>query len=109
MKLVSNPKKTRTGQFSTGEEILTPLAQEHSIVANVLEYRGLAKLKSTYVDALPKQVAEDSKRIHTEYMQTVAATGRLSSTNPNLQDRKSTRLNSSHVAISYAVSCLKKK
>src|SRR5690625_11691 len=86
MKLVSNPKKTRTGQFSTGEEILTPLAQEHSIVANVLEYRGLAKLKSTYVDALPKQVAEDSKRIHTEYMQTVAATGRLSSTNPNLQN-----------------------
>lgn len=86
MELVSKPKKTKTGQFSTGEEILTPLAKEHPIVANILEYRGLAKLKSTYVDALPKQVAEDSKRIHTEYMQTVAATGRLSSTNPNLQN-----------------------
>lgn len=86
MELVKKPKKTKTGQFSTGEEILSPLAKEHPIVENILEYRGLAKLKSTYVDALPKQVAEDSKRIHTEYMQTVAATGRLSSTNPNLQN-----------------------
>lgn len=86
MNLVSKPKKTKTGQFSTGEEILTPLAKDHLIVENILEYRGLAKLKSTYVDALPKQVAADSNRIHTEYMQTVAATGRLSSTNPNLQN-----------------------
>ncbi len=86
MELVKKPKKTKTGQYSTGEDILAPLAKDHKIVANVLEYRGLAKLKSTYVDALPKQVAEDSKRIHTEYMQTVAATGRLSSTNPNMQN-----------------------
>lgn len=86
MKLVKNPKKTKTGQFSTAEDILSPLAKEHDIIYKVLEYRGLSKLKNTYVDALPKQVAKDSKRIHTEYMQTVAATGRLSSTNPNLQN-----------------------
>jgi DNA polymerase-1 len=66
--------------------VLSYLAKDHEIIQNVLEYRGLAKLKSTYVDALPEQVLERTGHIHTEYMQTVAATGRLSSNNPNLQN-----------------------
>ncbi|PQJ19977.1 DNA polymerase I [Nonlabens tegetincola] len=86
MKLVDKPKKTKTGQYSTAEDVLSYLAKDHQIVANVLEYRGLTKLKSTYVDALPNQVNQQTKRIHTNYMQTVAATGRLSSTDPNLQN-----------------------
>ena len=85
LKLVEKPKKTRTGQYSTAEDVLSYLAADHTIVQNVLDYRGLAKLKSTYVDALPEQVEEDG-RVHTDYMQTVAATGRLSSNNPNLQN-----------------------
>lgn len=86
MKLVEKPKKTRTGQYSTAEDILSDLANDHKIIRDVLEYRGLAKLKSTYVDALPNEIAPSTKRVHTEYMQTVAATGRLSSNNPNLQN-----------------------
>ncbi|CAZ96503.1 MULTISPECIES: DNA polymerase I [Zobellia] len=86
MKLVDKPKKTKTGQFSTSEDVLSYLAKDHEIIRNVLEYRGLAKLKSTYVDALPEQVEPSTGRIHTDYMQTVAATGRLSSNNPNLQN-----------------------
>ncbi len=86
LKLIDKPKKTKTGQYSTAEEVLSFLAKDHQIVKNILEYRGLAKLKSTYVDALPAQVSESSGRIHTEYLQTVAATGRLSSINPNLQN-----------------------
>ena len=86
MKLVDKPKKTKTGQFSTSEEVLSYLAKEHEIIQNVLDYRGLAKLKSTYVDALPNEVQAHSGRVHTDYMQTVAATGRLSSNNPNLQN-----------------------
>lgn len=86
MKLVQKPKKTKTGQFSTAEDVLSDLANEHKIIRDVLEYRGLAKLKSTYVDALPNEVASSTNRVHTEYMQTVAATGRLSSNNPNLQN-----------------------
>ena len=86
MELIEKPKKTKTGQFSTGEEVLSVLAKDHKIIRDVLEYRGLAKLKSTYVDALPLQVEESTGRVHTEYMQTVAATGRLSSNNPNLQN-----------------------
>jgi len=86
MKLVDKPKKTKTGQYSTGEEVLSYLAEEHQIVADVLAYRGLVKLKNTYVDALPEQIEEKTGRIHTDYMQTVAATGRLSSNNPNLQN-----------------------
>ena len=86
LKLVDKPKKTKTGQYSTSEEVLSFLAKDHQIIKNILEYRGLAKLKSTYVDALPAQVLESSGRIHTEYLQTVAATGRLSSINPNLQN-----------------------
>ncbi|MDO6596400.1 DNA polymerase I [Oceanihabitans sp. 2_MG-2023] len=86
LKLVDKPKKTKTGQYKTGEDILSALAKDHEIIRNILEYRGLAKLKSTYVDALPLQVEEATGRVHTDYMQTVAATGRLSSNNPNLQN-----------------------
>jgi DNA polymerase-1 len=86
LKLVDKPKKTKTGQFSTAEDVLSYLAKDHQIITDVLEYRGLAKLQSTYVDALPDQVNPDTQRIHTNYMQTVAATGRLSSTDPNLQN-----------------------
>lgn len=86
MELVKKPKKTKTGQFSTAEDVLSDLAFEHKIIRDVLEYRGLAKLKSTYIDALPNEVAPSTGRVHTEYMQTVAATGRLSSNNPNLQN-----------------------
>ncbi|WP_179344312.1 DNA polymerase I [Winogradskyella ursingii] len=86
MKLVDKPKKTKTGQYSTAEDVLSYLAKDHEIIQQVLDYRGLAKLKSTYVDALPLQVEESTGRVHTDYMQTVAATGRLSSNNPNLQN-----------------------
>jgi len=86
LKLVDKPKKTRTGQYSTAEDVLSYLAPDHEIVQHVLDYRGLSKLKSTYVDALPAQVNSKTGRVHTDYMQTVAATGRLSSNNPNLQN-----------------------
>ncbi len=86
LKLVDKPKKTKTGQYSTAEDVLSYLAKEHMIIQNVLDYRGLSKLKSTYVDALPEQVEPSTGRVHTDYMQTVAATGRLSSNNPNLQN-----------------------
>ncbi|WP_452218647.1 DNA polymerase I [Lacinutrix undariae] len=86
LNLVDKPKKTKTGQYKTGEDILSALAKEHEIIQNILDYRGLAKLKSTYVDALPLQVEASTGRVHTDYMQTVAATGRLSSNNPNLQN-----------------------
>ena len=79
-------KKTKTGQYATGEEILNYLVNEHEIVKAILDWRQLVKLQNTYVDALPNQVDEITKRIHTDYMQTVAATGRLSSNNPNLQN-----------------------
>ncbi len=86
LKLVDKPKKTKTGQYSTSEDVLSYLAKDHEIIQNILDFRGLSKLKSTYVDALPTQVEEISGRVHTDYMQTVAATGRLSSNNPNLQN-----------------------
>jgi DNA polymerase-1 len=86
MKLVDKPKKTKTGQYSTAEDVLSYLAKDHKIIQNVLDYRGLAKLKNTYVDALPLQVDKTTGRVHTDYLQTVAATGRLSSNNPNLQN-----------------------
>lgn len=86
MKLVDKPKKTKTGQYATSEDILSYLAKDHEIIQHILDYRGLTKLKSTYVDALPNQVLEVTGRVHTDYMQTVAATGRLSSNNPNLQN-----------------------
>ena len=86
LNLVDKPKKTKTGQYSTSEDVLSFLAKDNEIIRNILEYRGLAKLKSTYADALPEQVLEDTGRIHTEYLQTVASTGRLSSINPNMQN-----------------------
>ena len=86
MNLVDKPKKTKTGQYSTAEDVLSYLAKDHEIIQNVLDFRGLSKLKSTYVDALPNEVQKHSGRVHTDYMQTVAATGRLSSNNPNLQN-----------------------
>ena len=86
LKLVEKPKKTKTGQYATGEEILSKLAAKHQIVTEILEWRGLVKLKNTYVDALPNLVNDKTGRIHTTYSQAVAATGRLSSNNPNLQN-----------------------
>ena len=79
-------KKTKTGQYATGEEILSYLANDNPIVKDILEWRQMVKLQSTYIDALPNQVDAKTKRVHTDYMQTVAATGRLSSNNPNLQN-----------------------
>lgn len=86
LKLVEKPKKTKTGQYATGEEILSRLANQHEIARKILEFRELQKLKSTYVDALPQMVSKFDGLIHTNYSQTVAATGRLSSLNPNLQN-----------------------
>ncbi len=86
LRLVNKPKKTKTGQYATGEEILSKLAKEHPIVAEILDWRGLVKLKNTYIEALPKEVNEKTQRVHTTFLQTVAATGRLSSNNPNLQN-----------------------
>jgi DNA polymerase I len=86
MKLVDKPKKTKTGQYKTGEDILSFLAKDHEIIRNIQEYRQYKKLQSTYVDALPNEINPKTGRIHTQYMQAVAATGRLSSNNPNLQN-----------------------
>ncbi|MFA7616055.1 MAG: DNA polymerase I [Weeksellaceae bacterium] len=86
LKLDSKAKKTKTGQYATGEEILIKLKDKHPIIKDILDYRQLQKLQSTYVDALPKEVREDTGRVHTTFMQTVAATGRLASVNPNLQN-----------------------
>ena len=79
-------KKTKTGQYATGEEVLSYLANDNPIVKDILDWRQMVKLQSTYIDALPNQVDAKTGRVHTDYMQTVAATGRLSSTNPNLQN-----------------------
>ncbi|SFB02769.1 DNA polymerase I [Flavobacterium swingsii] len=79
-------KKTKTGQYATGEEILSYLEKDNPIVKDILEWRQMVKLQSTYIDALPNQVDKKTNRVHTDYMQTVAATGRLSSNNPNLQN-----------------------
>ncbi|MBC5840137.1 DNA polymerase I [Flavobacterium sp. F-380] len=79
-------KKTKTGQYATGEEVLSYLANDNEIVRDILEWRQMVKLQSTYIDALPNQVDAKTGRVHTDYMQTVAATGRLSSNNPNLQN-----------------------
>ena len=84
--ITDKPKKTKTGQYSTGEDILQKLIHRHPIIQNILDYRGLTKLKSTYVDSLPQMVNKRTGRIHTSYNQAVAATGRLSSNNPNLQN-----------------------
>ena len=86
MQLIKNPKKTKTGQYATGEDILSDLESEHEIARKILDYRELQKLKSTYVDALPLLINPTTGRVHTSYNQAVTATGRLSSTNPNLQN-----------------------
>jgi DNA polymerase I len=86
LKLAEKPKKTQTGQYATGEEVLQALAKRHPIVDKIMEYRELQKLKSTYVDALPTMVSPVDGMIHTSYNQAVASTGRLSSTHPNLQN-----------------------
>ncbi len=86
LKLDPKAKKTKTGQYATGEEVLENFRKEHPIVDKLLEWRQVGKLKSTYVDALPELVNPRTGRIHTTFNQAVAATGRLSSTNPNLQN-----------------------
>src|SRR5690606_6839175 len=86
LKFVDKPKKTKTGQYSTAEDVLSYLAKDHQIIADILEWRSYNKLKSTYVDSLPNEVNSKTGRIHTIYSQAVAATGRLSSNNPNLQN-----------------------
>ena len=86
MKIVSKPKKTKTGQYSTTEEILVSLKSKNPIVGKILEYRGLKKLLSTYIDALPQLINPETGHIHTSFNQTVTTTGRLSSSNPNLQN-----------------------
>jgi len=86
LELDAKAKKTKTGQYKTDEQTLTKLIGKHDIIPLILEYRKLKKLKSTYVDALPAQINPKTKRLHTTFMQTVTATGRLSSTNPNLQN-----------------------
>jgi DNA polymerase-1 len=86
LKLDPKAKKTKTGQYATGEEILSKMADEHEIAQAILEHRQMVKLKSTYVDALPTMINSKTGRIHTTYNQFVAATGRLSSINPNLQN-----------------------
>ncbi|MFC3880039.1 DNA polymerase I [Algoriphagus namhaensis] len=86
LELDAKAKKTKTGQYATGEEVLSKLAGEHEIARAILDYRQMVKLKSTYVDSLPLLINPKTNRIHTTYNQFVAATGRLSSVNPNLQN-----------------------
>jgi len=86
MKLDDKAKKTKTGQYATGEDVLQKMAAKHKIVDDILNFRELTKLKSTYVDAIPELINPRTGRIHTSYAQAVAVTGRLSSTNPNLQN-----------------------
>lgn len=86
LKIVEKPKKTKTGQYATGEDVLSKLENAHPIVSKILDYRELVKLKNTYVDTLPLLVNEKTHRIHTSFNQVVAVTGRLSSDNPNLQN-----------------------
>ena len=86
MKIIEKPKKTKTGQFVTSEEVLQQLRAKHPIVADILDYRGLKKLLGTYVDALPKLINPKTGHIHTSFNQAVTATGRLSSSDPNLQN-----------------------
>ena len=86
MKLLDKAKKTKTGQYATGEEVLQKLAPDHKIANKILEFREYEKLRSTYVDALPRMISKWDGRIHSDFRQAVAATGRLSSNNPNLQN-----------------------
>jgi DNA polymerase-1 len=86
LQLLEKPKKTKTGQYATGEDILSTLAPKHEIAKKILDYREFDKLRSTYVDALPKMISKSDGRVHTDYRQALAVTGRLSSNNPNLQN-----------------------
>ena len=86
MKIIDKPKKTKTGQYVTSEEVLQTLRSKHPIVAHILDYRALKKLLGTYVDALPKLINPRTGHIHTSFNQAVTATGRLSSSDPNLQN-----------------------
>ena len=86
LRLIEKPKKTKTGQYVTNEEVLESLRNKHKIVGKILDYRGLKKLLSTYIDALPQLINPRTGRIHTSFNQAVTATGRLSSSNPNLQN-----------------------
>jgi DNA polymerase-1 len=86
LRIVDNPKQTKTKQNSTSEDVLVKMEHKHPIVRKILEYRSLTKLKSTYIDVLPTLINKRTGRIHTSYNQAVAATGRLSSNNPNLQN-----------------------
>ena len=86
MQLDPKAKKTKTGQYATSEDVLQKLSSKHEIIPQILEYRTLQKLKSTYVDALPGQIDKKDDRVHTNFSQTTAATGRLASVNPNLQN-----------------------
>ena len=86
LKICGEPKKTRTGQYATDEQTLASLASDHEIVQKLLEHRAAAKLKSTYADALPAAIWPKTGRVHTTYSQLGAATGRLSSNDPNLQN-----------------------
>jgi DNA polymerase-1 len=86
LKIVAKPKKTKTGQYVTSEEVLESLRGKHEIVGKILEHRGLKKLLGTYIDALPQLINPETDRIHTSFNQTVTSTGRLSSSNPNLQN-----------------------
>jgi DNA polymerase-1 len=86
LKIDEKAKKTKTGQYATGEDVLSKLENKHPIISKILDYRELQKLKNTYVDTLPLLVNKKSNRIHTSFNQAVAATGRLSSNNPNLQN-----------------------
>ena len=86
LKIEEKAKKTKTGSYSTSEDILEKLRGKHPVVSKLLEYRGLKKLLSTYIDALPELISPVTGKVHTSYNQTVTATGRLSSTNPNLQN-----------------------
>lgn len=86
MQLDPKAKKTKTGQYATSEDVLQKLSSKHEIIKHILEYRTYQKLKSTYVDALPSQIEKSDNRVHTNFSQTTAATGRLASVNPNLQN-----------------------
>ncbi|KAA6328444.1 DNA polymerase I, partial [termite gut metagenome] len=86
LKIIEKAKRTKTGQYTTSEEVLESLRYKHPVVEKILEHRGLKKLLSTYVDSLPQLINPQTKRIHTSFNQTVTSTGRLSSSNPNLQN-----------------------
>ena len=86
LKIIEKPKKTKTGQYVTSEEVLQQLRNKHEIVADILEHRGLKKLIGTYIDALPRLINPRTGHIHTSFNQTITATGRLSSSDPNLQN-----------------------